>query len=435
MVDWAQGHGGKEMMARLYVAAMVITMCGLANAATFNVPGDYPSIQEAIDAAGHYDEVVLAPGTYFESVSVSKPLTIRSLTTSSDTVIDGGSGSAIYCGVDGGSVVTIEGLTLTSSSRGIDLSYTSGGVRACTHAGWGRTGPFQETSGSGSGNSLTVQDCVIENNTGTDAGGLCRIGIGTAAISNCVFQGNTGTGYSGGAIRIDGGTIELQSNHFMENSAVRGAGIAIGNSANATLETCIFESNVATYGGAVFGWKGNFASCEFKNNSANNGGAMFLEGTNTFTFQIESCHFETNQSSNGGAIYLESCSAYISQCHLRGNVGMFGGGGIYVYGGGSNAMLQDTVVCGNTIDQIFGKWTGEGATCLSDDCIDLNQDNVPDACQCLGDISGDGQVNVQDVLTIISEWGSNSSTADLDENGIVDSTDLLIVLSDWGPCP
>ena len=53
---------------------------------------------------------------------------------------------------------------------------------------------------------------------------------------------------------------------------------------------------------------------------------------------------------------------------------------------------------------------------------------------CLGDIDGDGNVNVTDLLMIIADWGSNDSSADLDGDGIVAVGDLLIAIANWGSC-
>jgi hypothetical protein len=65
---------------------------------------------------------------------------------------------------------------------------------------------------------------------------------------------------------------------------------------------------------------------------------------------------------------------------------------------------------------------------------DVNGDGVPDMCQCIPDINGDGYVNVTDLLVVIDQWGLTDSPADLNQDGIVDVTDLLIVVGNWGPC-
>lgn len=50
----------------------------------------------------------------------------------------------------------------------------------------------------------------------------------------------------------------------------------------------------------------------------------------------------------------------------------------------------------------------------------------------LGDVNGDGSVNVGDLLSVISSWGAcKECLADLDGDGLVAVDDLLMVLSDW----
>lgn len=61
-----------------------------ARAATLRVPTDYPTIQEAIDAASSGDTVLVAPGDYFESVDFGfKEIFLRSTAGSSRTAIVG----------------------------------------------------------------------------------------------------------------------------------------------------------------------------------------------------------------------------------------------------------------------------------------------------------------------------------------------------------
>jgi hypothetical protein len=52
-----------------------------------------------------------------------------------------------------------------------------------------------------------------------------------------------------------------------------------------------------------------------------------------------------------------------------------------------------------------------------------------------GDITGDGVVNVDDLLTLITAWGPcvppASCPADLNGDGIVNVDDLLMVINHW----
>lgn len=54
----------------------------------------------------------------------------------------------------------------------------------------------------------------------------------------------------------------------------------------------------------------------------------------------------------------------------------------------------------------------------------------------LGDLNGDGVVNVLDLLILLEAWGAcedpNDCPADLDGNGVVNVLDLLILLENWG---
>jgi hypothetical protein len=48
-----------------------------------------------------------------------------------------------------------------------------------------------------------------------------------------------------------------------------------------------------------------------------------------------------------------------------------------------------------------------------------------------GDINGDGEVNVDDLLILLGAWGTSDPDADLDGSGTVDVDDLLILLGSW----
>jgi hypothetical protein len=70
---------------------------------------------------------------------------------------------------------------------------------------------------------------------------------------------------------------------------------------------------------------------------------------------------------------------------------------------------------------------------------DTNQDNIPDECQNPADITGNGIVDVDDLLMVINNWGPcsdpESCAADIAPplgNGLVDVDDLLMVINNWG---
>lgn len=73
---------------------------------------------------------------------------------------------------------------------------------------------------------------------------------------------------------------------------------------------------------------------------------------------------------------------------------------------------------------------------------DADMDNIPDGCSkllCPADLDESLEVNLVDVLIMLSAWGDcpvgEPCVGDLDGSGTVGFDDLLAVLLDWGPCP
>ncbi|MCI0630443.1 MAG: hypothetical protein L0Y44_07295 [Phycisphaerales bacterium] len=57
---------------------------------------------------------------------------------------------------------------------------------------------------------------------------------------------------------------------------------------------------------------------------------------------------------------------------------------------------------------------------------------------CPADIApdgGNGAVDVNDLLAVISAWGEIGGAADLNDDGVVNIADLLLLISAWGSCP
>ncbi len=157
---------GEKAMRRSIAAALGLLFAPVAAPAFLEVPGTYPTIQEAVDAAGEGDVVRVAPGIYTESVVIAgKAIVLAShYATSGDpalidrTVIDGGGAAhAIEIAGSVGPGTVIRGFTIRNASDG---------VRA-----WGRF-DFLNNRVTGnddgidyeSGSGGLVRDCTFENN-------------------------------------------------------------------------------------------------------------------------------------------------------------------------------------------------------------------------------------------------------------------------------
>ena len=53
------------------------------------------------------------------------------------------------------------------------------------------------------------------------------------------------------------------------------------------------------------------------------------------------------------------------------------------------------------------------------------------AAALVGDINGDGVVNVLDLSVLLTDWGTNNASADLNHDGAVNTLDLSILLAHW----
>lgn len=81
---------------------------------------------------------------------------------------------------------------------------------------------------------------------------------------------------------------------------------------------------------------------------------------------------------------------------------------------------------------------GTGDACaIAQGSADANHNGIPDDCECLGDLTGNGLVNALDLTALLQGWGTSGGgefDPDIDASGEVDATDLGLVLSAWGPC-
>jgi hypothetical protein len=71
----------------------------------------------------------------------------------------------------------------------------------------------------------------------------------------------------------------------------------------------------------------------------------------------------------------------------------------------------------------------------SEDALFLQQVATWTSGVCPGDITGDANVTMDDLLAMIAAWGQEGGIEDVNDDGTVDMLDLLGVLASWGSCP
>jgi parallel beta-helix repeat protein len=201
-------------LKRLFALIFISVMCYPVTAQTIiNVPSDYPTIAAALNAASSGDTILVAPGTYQESIDMpNKFLLLASwfLTTGdtsyiSQTILDG-NGSSRVIGIPGSVATspTITGFTIQDADDGISpharfnilncyiidcsdgIDYESGSGGLC------KFNVFENNSDDGidldNDVDIIIEDNIIRNND--DDGIEIRLQSYTGPLLTCIIRGN-----------------------------------------------------------------------------------------------------------------------------------------------------------------------------------------------------------------------------------------------------
>jgi len=155
----------------------------------------------------------------------------------------------------------------------------------------------------------------------------------------------------------------------------------------------------------------SFINCEISNNIADVYGGGISSWYSNNTFVLDNCLIQNNEAIvDAGGIDLNNANGAMLNSTICGNIpnqiaGGFGGmsdeGGNFV---GAICPLPGACCtnnnCTDSLEEdcltFFGQWQGDGTICSENPCPST----------CLGDITGDGIVDVSDLLVVIGVWGA-----------------------------
>ena len=106
---------------------------------------------------------------------------------------------------------------------------------------------------------------------------------------------------------------------------------------------------------------------------------------------------------------------------VDGGGGTFSTGGGFTLGGTAGQPDAGPVMNGGEFQLVGGFWAAAS-------------EGTP--FRCTADLNDDGQVDGDDLGTLLGQWGPCvACTADFNGDGVVDGDDLGTLLGQWGPCP
>jgi beta propeller repeat protein/parallel beta-helix repeat protein len=167
------------------------------------VPGEYPTIQQAIQESNDGDVVIVEPGTYFENIDfLGKNITVTGTDPDDHDIVAG----TVINGNNRGSTVTFEsGETRDAILTGLTISGGYGTINPFFGGdiAWGAGIYLSNASPTIKGNLITNNDGpMVISNDGMLITASYGVGISciesSAVITNNIFTNNSG--YAGGAI-------------------------------------------------------------------------------------------------------------------------------------------------------------------------------------------------------------------------------------------
>jgi len=219
--------------------------------------GDYPTIQQGINAAIDGDLVSVLPGTYNENINFNgKDIeVIGNETNPSQVIIDGGAtGPCVSFDSGEPSTTVLSGFTLTNGSGRVGLPSTN--TLHAPGSGYYGGGVFIFSS------DPTLRNLIIENNelqkNNNNGGSGAAIYIGNfsnvtieGTVSIFQIQNNNSIIYRGGGICIDDSQVTIDNLNINNNSAGNyGGGISLYNSTLNISNTDISGNNVSGKNGS-----------------------------------------------------------------------------------------------------------------------------------------------------------------------------------------
>lgn len=278
------------------------------------------TIQAAIDAAQDGDTISIPSGTYTESLTIDKNLTL--LGQADLTAAIRAAPNLRVITVQPGYDLTLKDLSLSQGKATGGGATEGGGVRVengtltIDHCNlWGNEAVYGGAVFQGGSGQVVVknQSTIYNNYASANGGGVYA--NGDLSLSASWLDGNTAGGHGGGATVWAGNLTMVGGTASFNQAGQNGGAFNVNNSIH--IEQVVFTSNVAgTNGGAILQWNGNegysvvIEGATFELNKAGQtGGAVsvYQGATTTISqslFKDNEAESQNSTDSKGGAVYF-----------------------------------------------------------------------------------------------------------------------------------
>lgn len=230
-------------------------------------------------------------------------------------------------------------------------------------------GPGMWIALTGTGTSISVVDCVFENNSNNDNGAALGITAVTAAISGSTFIGNVSTGDSVGGVAASVTNLDITNCVFVGNASLSSGGgaggLSVRNAVSLHIADSTFADNYSRGDGGgllVFGFPNTLIerSTFARNFAARWGGAALITGGT-----VINCTFSGNSTNEvRGGLYAQG-SGTILNSTFSGNRADADGAGLATGNMGGGLWASTSWVLHNNI--IAGNYCGSAS--LPDDLV------------------------------------------------------------------
>jgi hypothetical protein len=280
------------------------------------------SIQDAILAAAKGDQVLVAPGTYVETIdNLGLEIAVRSSHGPDVTILDGGgAGPVVQFYATTGPHTVFEGFTVTGGSAFTGAGMWNSGAEI-TVADCVFTNNHTLTDGAGgamfntSASTVTVVGCDFVGNSANVGAGIYSEVVSNLDVSGCTFRENVS--FVGSGINAhDLGQIAVSESRFVDNgipSSGGGGGIAAFD-CDLTVTGCVFTGNESGGGAGMavgFGTMALADSAFVGNISSFIGGAVDEANNET---RVVNCLFSSNEASLGGGFFTSTPDITFVNC-------------------------------------------------------------------------------------------------------------------------